>query len=122
MVSIIYYRLRIDCGYADDGVTFASLVQWFSLFYNGILSEKRFSDAHVGFGTAEPHPSHFQIVWRSDLEFAQDEAKIKALSYALRDETFSRLSLDTSLIWRLLCLFIASILLYTFVGGSSTEV
>lgn len=38
-----------------------------------------------------------------------------------RDSVTSRLSLDTSLTSKSLCLFIVSIALYSFVGGSSSE-
>jgi hypothetical protein len=47
-------RLWINSGQVENGLTFASLVQWFRLFYDGPLSIRKLGSIETGFGTAPP--------------------------------------------------------------------
>jgi hypothetical protein len=54
-------RLYIHCGHLDDGFTFALLLQWVRLFYNGPLSERSLADIETGFGTGAPNHAQYVL-------------------------------------------------------------
>jgi hypothetical protein len=91
-------RLHIHCGNVEHGVTFASLLQWFRLFYDGPLSDRVLAGIQTGFGTAHPNPAQFTLTWTIPADNAYDSDRIKAnrVYHGLRKEA-SRLSVMPNL-------------------------
>jgi len=81
-------RLHFNCGQVEDGVSFAWLSQWVSLFYSSSRSEQRFNGIEIGYGTRPLHPTYFQLLLLSYIVFAISKRAVTAVlySYALRDE------------------------------------
>jgi hypothetical protein len=59
-------RLHIHCYTSSGGVTFACLLQWFCLFYDGPLSDRIFAGIQTGFGLQLPSSTLYKLVWGDD--------------------------------------------------------
>jgi len=79
VAGIITPRLHIHCGKAHHGVTFASMVQWFGLFYNGVLSEGRYAGIRTSMSTAAPNAAQFELTWDDSSHAAFTTYKFAAI-------------------------------------------
>ncbi|KAH0288999.1 hypothetical protein M436DRAFT_65967 [Aureobasidium namibiae CBS 147.97] len=95
VAGIITPRLHIHCGKAQHGATFASMVQWFGLFYNGVLSEGRYAGIRTSMSTAAPNPAQFELTWDDSSQAAFTTYKFAAIRvlHGLRKEA-ARLTAD----------------------------
>jgi hypothetical protein len=64
MERVMEPRLRIHCGEADGGASFASMVQWFRLFFNGVMSDGRYTGIRTPFSSGSPDPSQIKLYWK----------------------------------------------------------
>jgi hypothetical protein len=88
MAGIDSPRLHINFGEIESGVTFASLLQWFRLFYEGSLSEGKLGSIQTGFGTGPPNPSQYLLVFdpHEDDIYEADQNAINNVTSQLRLE------------------------------------
>lgn len=88
VAGIITPRLHVACGTVFNGATFASMVQWFKLFYDGVLSEGRYAGIRTSMSTAAPNPAQFELIWddSSDKVFKKNRKAATKVLHALRKE------------------------------------
>lgn len=86
MAGVMSPRLHFNCGQVEDGVSFAWLSQWVSLFCSSPRSEQGFNGIEIGYGTRPLHPTYFQLLLLSHIVFAISKRAVTAVLYALRDE------------------------------------
>jgi hypothetical protein len=97
IAGIVQSRLHIDSGEIERGVTFASLLYWFHLFYDDPLSECKLSNVQIGFGTGPPDPSHYLLTFDplEDDIYLSDQTAINNVLSHLRLEA-GRIALDAN--------------------------
>jgi hypothetical protein len=97
IAGIIPPRLHNKSGDIEDGVTFASLLQWLRMFYDGPLPKRKLGTIQIGFGTAAPDPAQYLLVPAplQDPSYASDETAVNRVLSGLRKEA-DRLVLDAN--------------------------
>ena len=97
MAGVIEPRLYIHFGNVENGLTFMSLLQWFRLFYDGPLSQRKLAGIETGFGTGRPNPAQYKLIFDiiEDPAYESDKTAINRVPKGIRDEAIN-LGLDAN--------------------------
>ncbi|KAG9516341.1 hypothetical protein KCV07_g6916, partial [Aureobasidium melanogenum] len=79
-------RLHVEIQMPQGRVTFASLLQWFRIFYDGPLNKKAFNAGDdTGLGIGPPRVTNYKLTWDVDSSHLEDLMEIMVVLYGLRE-------------------------------------
>jgi len=90
VAGVIKPRLYFRFINVENGITITSLLQWFQLFYDGPLSQRKLANIETGFGTGPRNPAQYKLVFDVVEEaYESDKTAINRVLRGIREGAIS---------------------------------